>query len=60
MIGYWTQFAKTGNPNSEGAPAWSQYSTGGSLESLTAPTAAAESDSNFDGTHQCSGFWNTF
>lgn len=60
MIGYWTQFAKTGNPNSEGAPAWSQYSTGGSLESLAPPTAAAESDSSFDGNHQCSGFWNTF
>ena len=31
MIGYWTQFAKTGNPNSPGAPTWSKYSVGGSL-----------------------------
>ena len=25
MTKYWTQFARTGNPNSEGAPAWTPY-----------------------------------
>jgi para-nitrobenzyl esterase len=60
MIGYWTQFAKTGNPNSEGAPTWSKYSAGGSFESLVAPTPVAESDTSFDTDHKCSGFWDPF
>jgi para-nitrobenzyl esterase len=60
MIGYWTQFAKTGNPNSPSAPKWSRYSAGGSLESLVAPTPATESDASFDRDHRCSSFWNTF
>lgn len=25
MVGYWTNFAKTGNPNSEGLPLWENY-----------------------------------
>jgi para-nitrobenzyl esterase len=60
MIGYWTQFAKTSNPNSPGAPTWSQYSVGGSFESLIAPTPDAESDASFDTDHKCSSFWDTF
>jgi para-nitrobenzyl esterase len=59
MIGYWTNFAKTGNPNSAGAPTWSQYSAGGSLESLVAPTPVAESDASFDTDHNCSALWDT-
>ena len=58
MIGYWTQFAKTGNPNSEGAPTWSQYSADGTFESLVAPAPVAESDTSFDVDHKCSEFWN--
>jgi len=27
MIGYWTRFAKTGDPNGEGAAAWPRYET---------------------------------
>jgi len=60
MIGYWTHFAETGDPNSAGAPAWSQYSAGGSLESLVAPMPMAQSDASFDMDHKCSGFWDTF
>ena len=58
MIGYWTQFAKTGNPNSPGAPAWSSYSVGGSFESLLPPTPMPESDASFDADHKCSSFWD--
>lgn len=58
MIGYWTQFARTGNPNSTGAPVWPQYSGGGSPESLIAPTPTAETDASFDADHLCSSLWN--
>jgi para-nitrobenzyl esterase len=60
MIGYWTQFAKTGNPNSPGAPIWPQYSAGGTFESLVAPTPETRSDTSFDSDHRCSSFWDTF
>jgi para-nitrobenzyl esterase len=60
MIGYWTQFAKTGTPNFEGAPSWPRYvGRGGRFESLIAPTPTTESDSSFDTFHKCSSFWNT-
>ena len=60
MIGYWTQFAKTLNPNFAGAPGWSKYALGGSIESLVAPTPVTESDAAFDADHKCSVFWDTF
>jgi para-nitrobenzyl esterase len=60
MIGYWTQFAKTGNPNSEGAPKWPPYRAGGSFQSLIAPRPVAEVDASFDNDHKCSSFWDTF
>jgi para-nitrobenzyl esterase len=58
MIGYWTQFAKTGNPNAPGAPVWSPYSAiTDEFQSLVPPTPVIES--NFDTDHQCSSLWNT-
>ena len=60
MIGYWTQFAKTGNPNSEGTPNWPLYTgVGGQFESLTAPMPTTEPDSSFDTDHKCSSLWDT-
>ena len=72
MIGYWTQFAKTGNPNGreegenqqEGAEEqsvahWPSYSETAQFLSLVAPRPVAESDSSFDTDHKCSEFWNT-
>jgi para-nitrobenzyl esterase len=54
MIGYWTQFAKTGNPNSEGAPNRRLYTgAGGQFESLISPTPTTELDSSFDTDHKC-------
>jgi para-nitrobenzyl esterase len=59
MVGYWTKFAKTGNPNSAGAPLWSPFSaTTNQFQSLAPPTPMVES--NFDSSHQCSSLWNTF
>src|SRR5580698_2434334 len=59
MVSYWTQFAKTGNPNSSGTPAWSPYSTSSDqFQSFIPPTPVVES--NFAAEHQCSTFWNTF
>ena len=59
MIGYWTQFARTGNPNSDGAPYWPAYrSKHGQLESLVAPTPTTITDSSFDADHKCSSFWD--
>jgi len=60
MIGYWTQFAKGGNPNSEGAPNWPEYGATARFQSLVAPTPAPESDASFDADHKCSLFWDTF
>ena len=59
MISYWTQFAKSGNPNSAGQPVWSPYSAlTDEFQSFIPPTPAVES--NFDASHQCSTFWDTF
>ena len=59
MISYWTQFAKTGDPNSSGEPVWSPYSTSSDeFLSLIPPTPVVES--NFAMDHQCSTFWDTF
>lgn len=58
MIGYWTQFATTGNPNYSGAPLWTQYSSvSDQFQSLVPPTPMPES--TFDGVHKCSGFWSS-
>jgi para-nitrobenzyl esterase len=59
MISYWTQFAKTGNPNSPDRPLWLPYSTSrGEFQSLIPPVPTAEQ--NFDSVHHCSTFWDTF
>ena len=59
MVSYWTQFAKTGNPNSSGEPVWSPYSSSSDqFQSFIPPTPVVES--NFAAEHQCSTFWDTF
>jgi para-nitrobenzyl esterase len=59
MVSYWTQFAKTGDPNSSGEPLWSPYSAStDQFQSLIPPVPVVES--NFDSSHQCSTFWDTF
>ena len=59
MVDYWTQFAKTGNPNSYGNPAWPPYNAlVDKFQSLIPPAPTFET--NFNPAHQCSTFWNTF
>ncbi|MGD0116594.1 MAG: carboxylesterase family protein [Candidatus Binatus sp.] len=59
MISYWTQFAKTLNPNSSGQPAWSPYATStDQFQSLVPPTPMPET--NFNTFHMCDSFWNVF
>jgi para-nitrobenzyl esterase len=59
MVSYWTQFAKTGDPNSPGEPHWSPYSAStDEFQSFIPPTPVVESD--FASSHLCSAFWDTF
>jgi para-nitrobenzyl esterase len=34
MIRYWTRFAHTGNPNSDGTPTWAPYAATGRVQSM--------------------------
>lgn len=59
MISYWTQFAKTGDPNSSGEPIWTPYSAiADKFQSLIPPAPMVES--NFNAGHQCSTLWDKF
>jgi para-nitrobenzyl esterase len=55
MKDYWTQFAKTGNPNKFGDPLWLNYNTlTDNFQSLVAPRPQIEF--NFSQEHNCN-FW---
>jgi len=54
MVGYWAEFARTGNPNSPEAPAWPPYGSGDQFQSLHLPTPAAST--GFAADHKCA-FW---
>ncbi|MGA9723241.1 MAG: carboxylesterase family protein [Candidatus Binatus sp.] len=61
MVGYWTQFAATGNPNSAGEPAWPTYTSGtDEFQSLVPPTPVTEEPGEFAADHFCSLLWNAF
>ncbi len=58
MVGYWTNFATTGNPNGPGLPAWRAFRPGDTV----APTLATQADGgvrpvDLAARHQC-GFWS--
>ena len=55
MIGYWTNFAATGNPNGKGLPNWPVYKpTEQNVLLITANNIA--SDTEFFDRHKCK-FW---
>ena len=55
MIDYWTQFAKSGDPNSSGVPFWHQYdATADEFQSLVPPSPLPEF--GFATDHKCD-FW---
>lgn len=57
MIGYWAQFAKSGDPNQSGAPDWPPYDASThKFQSLVPPTP--QLISNFANTHKCT-FWDS-
>jgi para-nitrobenzyl esterase len=57
MVSYWSQFARTGDPNSAREPQWPAYTTATDLyQSLEPPTPVTISD--FAADHHCA-FWNS-
>jgi para-nitrobenzyl esterase len=56
MVGYWTEFAESGNPNGNGSPHWPRFHRERQvMQSLVPPTPATET--NFAMAHSCA-FWD--
>ncbi|WKX73660.1 carboxylesterase/lipase family protein [Streptomyces sp. XD-27] len=56
MIGYWTRFAHTGDPNGTGAPAWRRFDRTPLVQSL-APGTGGVRPVDLGAGHHC-GFWD--
>jgi para-nitrobenzyl esterase len=56
MVGYWTEFAESGNPNGNGSPHWPRFHRDRQvMQSLVPPTPATET--TFAVAHKCA-FWD--
>lgn len=55
LIGYWSSFARTGDPNNNGAPEWPEYRAGAPVPSLSTDNTK---QIDFITEHHCS-FWQT-
>jgi para-nitrobenzyl esterase len=56
MVGHWTEFANSGNPNGSGSPQWPQFHRDRQvMQSFVPPTPTTET--NFATAHQCA-FWD--
>jgi para-nitrobenzyl esterase len=54
MVKYWTQFAKTGDPNVSGSPTWPSYtSANDSILTLDTPAANVKVTTSFKTDHKC-------
>jgi para-nitrobenzyl esterase len=54
MIKYWTQFAKSGDPNSFGSPLWPVYTTANdSILTLDTPASNVQVTTGFSAAHKC-------
>jgi para-nitrobenzyl esterase len=54
MVGYWTNFAKTGDPNGMGMPAWPAYTTAvNGILNLAPGTPGTAITMNFSADHKC-------
>jgi para-nitrobenzyl esterase len=51
MVSYWTQFARSGDPNSAGAPTWPPYGTSDLFQSLAPATPVT--GNAFAADHKC-------
>jgi len=59
MVSYWTRFAATGNPNSDGTPAWPRFTANQEqIQSLRPPASAPISAEAFGEDHKCK-FWDS-
>jgi len=55
MVGYWTRFAATGNPDPPGQTTWPKYVSGSGVFTRLSPTSR-QPVSDFPTEHRC-GFW---
>jgi para-nitrobenzyl esterase len=54
MVKYWTQFAKTGDPNVTGIPTWPPYTAANdSILTLDTPAASVQVTTGFKADHKC-------
>ena len=59
MVGYWTRFAKTGDPNGNGSVDWTPFTSDAqSMIDLVPPTPQPLTGMQFDSEHHCSTFWD--
>ncbi len=56
MAGFWTSFARSGNPNAAGSSTWPAYTATGDQYLSLAPNAVAV-NASFNAQHKCSTVW---